>query len=752
MRSDQWWDHKVPPVIGVAAVAIGARPGLASGEDLLHLLLVLASIVGIAAFGHLLNDWTDVEADARGGKRNALAGLAPAARVRLVVGSLVLGLVPWIWLPHRPAAYVALAVEVVLLVGYSVPPVRLKGRSWLGAIADASYAYAVPFVLVTLLFAPEVPGLDQAGLVVLVGLWGLLMGLRGILWHQVGDLDADRAAGVETVAARIGPSATEALVASVLLPFELATGVALVVLVDVAWLPWIVVGFSAWRLFQVVLLWVPPIDFRGLSNREERVRILGFEFANEFIERWLALGALVALTPGSRWWWVALLAYVVVFRNAARSFVTSDVWVIPDAIERLAFSRGARADIRKVAERRQARVAAGPESVDEPGTRRFVFVVCGPISHLLTLRTAVHHLRPVTRAEIWVLTDGARNEQIIDIIGVDRVVDVATPDDLDHHQASIWLKTSVHRHLPPGEWCYLDSDIIATVPGVDGVFGEREGPVAFASDVTIRENSVDRFSPWAMTCACAGYGEEHSCTHLREQLQIRFGLDVPGDWLHWNGGVFVFGPDSAEFLDLWHERAVGSFAWPEWKTRDQGALIATVWTLGHQDLHRISPEFNFIADLGNGDLCLDLEKGWAHHPSGPWYDAKLLHLYTSPLEDPSWKLGPDVEAVVLRRSRVRVYRYERAELAAKAKGMAVDAKDHARAAAFAAGETAKDVRWSVQIRAETLAMKLRKVPRRLTPARLHRAVRVRLGQDVSHLPVPGLAELEPQRNADRADR
>ena len=53
---------------------------------------------------------------------------------------------------------------------------------------------------------------------------------------------------------------------------------------------------------------------------------------------------------------------------------------------------------------------------------------------------------------------------------------------------------------------------------------------------------------------------------------------------------------------------------------------------------------------------------------------------------------------------------------------------------------------------ETLALKARRVPRRLTPARVSRAVRARLGQDVSHLPIPGLAEPEPQRSADRANR
>lgn len=735
VRSEQWWHHKVPPLVAVAAVAIGRRPGPADGTDLVLLALLLVSAVGVAAFGHIVNDWADITADAQGGKPNRMAALSRGRRVLLVVVTLVAGLVPWAFLGAPRIALVALAGELVLLLAYSLTPVRLKARGWAGALADAAYAYAVPFVMAATAVGPSTGFRSDIppGFLTLLGLWGLVVGLRGILLHQVDDLAADRAAGVETVAARLGPSPTEGLVATYLVPVEMVLMVAVAVLSGVTWLPWVVGVFLVWRAFQMLLLWEPPLDPRTLGERVQLVRIVGFELVNHLLERWLPLAAVLALAWSSSWWWIAVAAVLLGFRNAVGDLLGHDIWAIPDALERLALSRGVRADIRALAARRTAYVEAGPAADTDHAQGRFVFVVCGPVSHLLTLRTAVHHLRPLAATEIWVLTDSTRNEHVIDIEGVDRVVDVATPTDLDHHQASIWLKTSVHRHLPPGEWCYLDSDIIAVAPGMEEVFSQRRGPVVFASDVTIRENSVDRFSPWAMTCACIGYDDQHSCDHLRQQLRARFGLDVPGDWLHWNGGVFAFGPDSGPFLDMWHERAVASFDWPEWKTRDQGALISTVWTLGLQDLPRLPPMFNFIADLGNGDLCLDVDDGWAHHPSGPWYQAKLLHLYTSPLEDPEWDLGADVEAVVVRRSGVRLYRYRRAELRA------------------AASHKADDLRWRIQIRLELYAYRARRVPTRLTPARVWRAMRVRLGLAVSDLDIPPAREIEPQRSSGSAD-
>jgi hypothetical protein len=369
----------------------------------------------------------------------------------------------------------------------------------------------------------------------------------------------------------------------------------------------------------------------------------------------------VAVALRSPVWWVAVAVHLLVFRNAAGEVLRHDLPALPDGLNRLAHEGKARRQIRLVAQRRRAECRSGPVALgdDVRSGRRWVFVVCGGALHIDTLRTAVAHLRPLTSLEIWVVTDSRRNVHPIDTDGVDRVVDVATPAELDDHQASIWLKTSVHRHVPPGEWCYLDSDIIAVRPGMEQVFEHRRGPVAFAPDLTISVNRVDRFSPWAMNCDCSGYGDRHSCSHLREQIALRLGVEVPRDWVHWNGGVFVFGPDSGDFLDLWHRTAIESFSWPEWRTRDQGALIATVWRTGHQELVGLPQAFNFIADLGNGDLCLEAERGWALHPQGPWHEPYLLHCYTSSLELEDWDLGRDVEAPVVRQTVVRVQRWRR---------------------------------------------------------------------------------------------
>ncbi|MBM3662381.1 MAG: hypothetical protein FJW94_05745 [Actinobacteria bacterium] len=735
VRSGQWWDHKMPQLVATAALCLLPASGSLDGTTvLLDLVLFLVAAVGVAAFGHVLNDLADIRTDALAGVTNQMAGLDVPQRAAVLAVTVAAGGLPWLVLPTSARTLALLATEVVLLTIYSLPPLRLKDRAAAGVLADALYAYVVPVMLTVSVFT-DLGGSSWPAwwITVPVASWMLLMGLRGILWHQIGDLAHDRRAGVRTFVTGVGAERTRRVL-SVLVVAELLAAVGSLLAVGSAtgqtWLPLFGLGYLIYRAFQMSLLWSEPLHPVALRSANGRIRYLGYVLLNEFVERWLPVAALVALALRIPIVWFAVAVHLLVFDNAVVEFLRRDLPSLPDALNRLAHEGKSRRNIRKVADRRRAALAAGPAQVSDAvrSSCRWVFVVCGPELHVETLATAVRNLRPLTSLEIWVVTDTSRNVRPIEVDGIDRVVDVRTPDHLDDHQASIWLKTGVHRHVPEGEWCYLDSDIIAVRPGMEAVFDHRAGPVAFASDLTISSNQVDRFSPWAMACECSGHGDTHSCGHLREQLGVRFDLEVPGDWVHWNGGVFLFGPDSAEFLDMWNERALASFDWPEWRTRDQGALIATVWTLGLQDTPRIPPEFNFIADLGNSDLCLDPDRGWALHPAGPWHRAHMLHLYTSRLEDPNWELGRDVEAPVVRQTLVRTLRWRRFEVRQRAKDEYLNARSDLTQRRQVWGQRSRDGYWGIRSRLGLYWLRIRRQPQRLRPSRIAASAARRSGE------------------------
>lgn len=368
----------------------------------------------------------------------------------------------------------------------------------------------------------------------------------------------------------------------------------------------------------------------------------------------------------------------------------------------------------------------------------FVFVVCGDKEHIQTLHLSLKALKRFTQFPIFVVTDSKRNEIQIEH---EHILDIKTPNEFNHHQASIYLKTSLHRILPRGKrYCYLDSDVIALNNECDLVFDFYFAPITFASD----HITLSYFSPYAVNCSClekfqlerkkfeecvaktiqhphypanynqneirklfsyqkqivsnplnllkfafktlgafilgsfymnneikldvrnkvwkigtnftfpvlflyrkkinkeTGYrfsfgkrlwlkanGDElprNRCNHLQLALKETFNLDVSADWQHWNGGVFVFDENSAQFMEQWHQWTMKIFNDPYWKVRDQGTLIATVHYFKLQNHVTLPEKFNFIADFYKTEIKAGKAKGQFLKNNMPIYPA-FIHIY-----------------------------------------------------------------------------------------------------------------------------
>lgn len=369
----------------------------------------------------------------------------------------------------------------------------------------------------------------------------------------------------------------------------------------------------------------------------------------------------------------------------------------------------------------------------------FVFVVCGSVEHVDTLHYSLQALKKYSANEIVVITDSARNETPIQH---GWIIDITTPNNLTNHQASVFLKTGVHKYLPTGNnYCYLDTDVVALNRTVDEIFQEFVAPVIFAKDHCL----MDRFSPSAITCKCKEEFDEWEtelktlfvrykdlarvpedlekkklllekfekmrkhklsyaltslqfwlaqekfqldddtfydkknfvwhdknyhpiiferdvggaieaienttpyrcnrentqiwtrngknvfdcrCNHLQEQIEKTFAIKITDpEWQHWNGGVFLFNEQSHDFLNEWHEKTLRIFSLPEWKIRDQGTLIATVWQFNLQNHPTLPVRFNLIADYDHrhmqhlGDLRFKFES------NTDIYRPDFIHIY-----------------------------------------------------------------------------------------------------------------------------
>lgn len=369
--------------------------------------------------------------------------------------------------------------------------------------------------------------------------------------------------------------------------------------------------------------------------------------------------------------------------------------------------------------------------------KAYVFVVCGDKEHVETLHFSLKSFRKKTKFPSIVITDSKRNELPINH---EHIIDISTPEHLDHHQASIFLKTSVHKYLPKGGiYVYMDSDILAVGEHCDQIFDEFIPPIRFALD----HCNMPLFSPASVNCDCkkeydeliggiknyvdgldhyqfsedakiiaqrdvlkrrlvevfnhkikflqkgfkgffswpvftfdkdykynrkekVWYNSDHQpimtqvdwskvakkfdlkydfftmqiknkkgksiwvnqCDHLKEYIKNKFDIDISKNkWNHWNGGVFIFNDSSHDFLNFWHNATMEIFKDPQWKTRDQGTLIATVWKFQLENQTPLAEQWNYICDYNNVLFGFRPEDGTLTKDKRKYTKPQFVHVY-----------------------------------------------------------------------------------------------------------------------------
>lgn len=375
----------------------------------------------------------------------------------------------------------------------------------------------------------------------------------------------------------------------------------------------------------------------------------------------------------------------------------------------------------------------------------FVFVVCGARKHIETLNFSLKFIRHFSKYPVLVVTDTARNEIPVEH---DQIIHIETPVEYDHHQASIYLKTGLHRFLDiknSNLYCYLDSDIVSINSEINSIFDHYLPPIIFARD----HCTFDEFSPHAMQCNCLadivrrnneykavdeffrqqfflkikenledktkldmqfellkrkkitnilpavnyyfkryflpvkkvrlgryyfnkndGFwynlsgdiihfdwyyavrilekngvrynkktgvwknskGEDimpqvPHCRHLGEYLSRNYEIEIPGNWRHWNGGVFIFNERSCDFMNYWHKITIDEFNNLKTKTRDQGTLAVSAWKFGLQEAPILDKKFNFIAEYNDPEILYAAGKGFTFDQFKSTFEPCFLHIY-----------------------------------------------------------------------------------------------------------------------------
>jgi len=116
------------------------------------------------------------------------------------------------------------------------------------------------------------------------------------------------------------------------------------------------------------------------------------------------------------------------------------------------------------------------------------------------------------------------------------------------------------------------------------------------------------------------------CNHLKEEIERQFAIKIKkSNFQHWNGGVFLFDDRSHNFLNEWHNSTLKIFENKNWKTRDQGTLIKTVWQFGLENHPTLNKKWNLIADFHNPFMNWEDEN--IRLSSNELYKPTFVHVY-----------------------------------------------------------------------------------------------------------------------------
>jgi UbiA prenyltransferase family len=246
IRADEWWEYKLVPILSTFyATALVLHVAVSSLW--VSALSLLLAIVAAAVYASVINDVTDLAGDLEAGKRNGVAGRSRsivAALVALTVGTGFF--FAWLWRDDARLLSCYLATWLAFSI-YSLRPFRFKERGAAGVLCDAAGEQLFPALVAVFLASRGAQRAVSGVWVASVAVWALAYGLRGIVWHQLTDVDNDRAAGFRTFARR-HPRAAPVIGTFVVFPLELGALAAMLWQIGSAWPPAFLVLYALYAV------------------------------------------------------------------------------------------------------------------------------------------------------------------------------------------------------------------------------------------------------------------------------------------------------------------------------------------------------------------------------------------------------------------------------------------------------------------------------------------------------------------------
>ena len=313
-RPENWFVSKIPPLLAVAYLEI-LRFGLPPHDAVRLLASALFSIFCVAIYGHILNDIFDLEVDQLAHKVNRLTTMRPAWRISLTLVFLIAGFLPALAANYSMGVLLLLALNYLWPTVYSIPITRLKEKGLLGVACDALGSHITPTIFVLALFATSAPAgssLRPTGFALVATLWAAVLGLKGILHHQIADRDNDAQSGIVTFATKTSLAALQRFMASFNLLIELPVSALFTAMVS-ALCPLAIVAFVIYLGSEAIKYY---LGFKFALTANPATIRASVPFTNEmFYVLWMPMAAATQIGLGNPAFVPLPILHVVVFHQ-----------------------------------------------------------------------------------------------------------------------------------------------------------------------------------------------------------------------------------------------------------------------------------------------------------------------------------------------------------------------------------------------------------------------------------------------------
>ncbi|QLE45947.1 tetratricopeptide repeat protein (plasmid) [Nostoc sp. C052] len=310
LRGNDWWFYKIPPLLAIAYAEILIQD-TPPQQSIITLLALLVSMFFVAAYGHVVNDIFDIEVDFQAGKQNRMAHLSRGQRILLSVSLAIAGAVPWLFIGFNSTSAILLGSIYTLLTIYPAPPLRLKERYILGAVADAATVHAIPTLLVATVFSrlTATPQSANYSLAIVATAWAFGVGIRGILLHQIWDRENDLQSGIKTLATKFGVQSLRTWINYIVFPLEAIFSCGLVLLISQS-TPLLLVPFTVY--FLLLFFSIKYDEFDPSPSQKSYVLL------HDFYEIWLPLSLLTLLSFRQPVFLILLTLHIILFYSAIK--------------------------------------------------------------------------------------------------------------------------------------------------------------------------------------------------------------------------------------------------------------------------------------------------------------------------------------------------------------------------------------------------------------------------------------------------